>query len=321
MTSPATGLLAFDAIPIVDVSGLFSRNEAARRACGADIGKACREVGFFYAVNHGIGEGLLADVFRLGQEFFALPVAEKMAVELRRSKFMRGYFPLEGEITDPAAGRDLKEGFDMALELPLDDSDVVAGKPLHGPNQWPARPPGFRSTLQRYYDSLVELGRALSHGFALSLDLPEEFFTRHMSRPTAILRLLHYPKQRAIAQLGCGAHSDYGYLTILAQDEVGGLQVQNRAGDWVDAKPIPGAYVCNIGEMMAQWTNDRFAATKHRVISPPGRERYSIPFFFHPDFDTEVSCLPSCRSADDPPRYAPTTTGAHILKRLTESYV
>jgi isopenicillin N synthase-like dioxygenase len=147
-----------------------------------------------------------------------------------------------------------------------------------------------------------------------------------MQRPTAILRLLRYPPNpRAAAmtdgQLGCGAHSDYGYLTILAQDEVGGLQVQNRAGKWIDARPVPGAYVCNIGDMMAQWTNDRFAATQHRVISSPDRERYSIPFFFHPDFDTEVACLPSCQSADNPPRYAPTTTGAHILQRLQEAYV
>jgi isopenicillin N synthase-like dioxygenase len=166
----------------------------------------------------------------------------------------------------------------------------------------------------------------VSRGFALALDLKEDFFTRRMEHPTAILRLLRYPPNPQAAamqktQPGCGAHSDYGYLTILAQDSVGGLQVQNRAGKWIDAKPVPGAYVCNIGDMMAQWTNDRFAATQHRVVSSPDRERYSIPFFFHPDFDTEVACLPSCQSAENPPRYAPTTTGAHIVRRLQEAYV
>jgi isopenicillin N synthase-like dioxygenase len=319
-------LLAFDAIPVVDVGGLFSANLDARHAAGLAIGKACREVGFFYAVNHGIPQAQIDAVFAMAQRFFALPEREKMAVALSRSPFMRGYFPLEGEVLDPAIGGDWKEGFDLSLDLPLDDPDVVARKPLHGPNQWPVNPPGFRAVIQAYYDALTGLGRAVSRGFALALDLPEEFFVRRMARPTAILRLLHYPPNPHTArlddgQLGCGAHSDYGYLTMLAQDAVGGLQVQNRAGTWIDAKPIPGAYVCNIGDMMAQWTNDHFAATNHRVVSPAGRERYSIPFFFHPDFDTEVACLPSCRSEADPPRYPPTTTGAHILKRLKEAYV
>ncbi len=305
---------AFTEIPIIDIADLSAGDPAARRACGRLIGEACRDVGFFYVVNHGIAQTRIDEVFAAAQRFFALPEAEKMAVALARSPFMRGYFA------------DYKEGFDMALDLPLDDPDVVARKPLHGPNQWPPRPPEFRAIVQRYFDELIALGRTLSRGFALSLDLPEAFFTRRMQRPTAILRLLRYPPNplaaaMAATQPGCGAHSDYGYLTILAQDSVGGLQVQNRAGTWIDAKPVPGAYVCNIGDMMAQWTNDRFAATQHRVISSPDRERFSIPFFFHPDFDTEVACLPSCQSADNPPRYAPTTTGAHILQRLQEAYV
>ena len=319
-------LMAFDTIPVIDVAPLFAGDLAGRRACGKAIGRACREVGFFYIVNHGVAAQEIARVFAVAKRFFARPEAEKMAIALARSPFMRGYFPLEGEILDPTIGGDWKEGFDVALDLPLDDPAVVARTPLHGPNQWPARPPEFRSIVQGYFDRLIGLGRDLSRGFALALDLPEEFFVRRMARPTAILRLLRYPPNPHAAameksQPGCGAHSDYGYLTILAQDDVGGLQVQNRDGTWIDAKPIPGAYVCNIGDMMAQWTNDHFAATRHRVVSSPDRERYSIPFFFHPDFDTEVACLPSCQSAADPPRYAPTTTGAHILRRLQEAYV
>ena len=319
-------LRAFDAIPVIDIAGLFADSASARRSCGAAIGTACREVGFFYAVNHGIAPARIDEVFAMTKRFFAQPLAEKMVVALTRSPFMRGYFPLEGEVLDPALGADWKEGFDLSLDLPLDDPAVVAKKPLHGPNQWPANLPGFRRVVQAYYDDLVGLGRAVSRGFALSLDLPEDFFVRRMARPTAILRLLHYPPnpdaaKLSEAQLGCGVHSDYGYLTMLALDGVGGLQVQNRAGKWIDATPIRGAYVCNIGDMMAQWTNDRFAATNHRVVSPQGRERYSIPFFFHPDFDTEVACLPSCQSENDPPRYPPTTTGAHILQRLRAAYV
>jgi isopenicillin N synthase-like dioxygenase len=317
---------AFTEIPLIDISALFGADPAARLACGREIGRACRDVGFFYIVNHGIAHARIDEVFAVAQRFFALPGAEKMTIALARSPFMRGYFPIEGEVLDPALGGDYKEGFDMALDLPLDHPAVVVRKPLHGPNQWPARPPEFRPIVQRYFDDLIALGRTVSRGFALALDLAEDFFTRRMQHPTAILRLLRYPPNPQAAALektqpGCGAHSDYGYLTILAQDQVGGLQVQNRAGKWIDAKPVPGAYVCNIGDMMAQWTNDRFAATQHRVVSSPDRERYSIPFFFHPDFDTEVACLPSCQSADNPPRYAPTTTGAHIVRRLQEAYV
>jgi isopenicillin N synthase-like dioxygenase len=319
---------AFTEIPVIDVSCLFAPDPAARLACGKAIGAACRDVGFFYAVGHGVDEALRAEVFAIGREFFALPEAEKMAVAMANSPNFRGYFPLDGEITDPVLGADPKEGFDIAREIPWDDPDVIAAKPLLGPNQWPSRPAGFRPLVSRYYDSLTDLGRAISRGFALALDLPEDFFAGRMARPTAILRLLHYPAQANAKlmldangdPLGCGAHSDYGYLTILAQDDVGGLQVQNRAGRWVDAKPVAGAHVCNIGEMMAQWTNDRFAATKHRVISRPGIERFSIPFFFHPDYDTEIACLPSCQSRDEPPRYAPTTSGKYLLQRLSESY-
>ena len=322
-------LAAFTEIPIVDIAGLFSADAAARRACGHAIGAACRDVGFFYAVGHGVDEALRGEVFAAARRFFDLPTQEKMAVAMAKSRNFRGYLPLDGEVTDPLVGADPKEGFDIARELPWDDPDVIAAKPLLGPNQWPSRPRGFRDVLTRYYDSLTGLGRALSRGFALALDLDEDFFAQSMRRPTAILRLLRYPAQDESKimrdadgdPLGCGAHSDYGYLTILAQDAVGGLQVQNRAGRWVDARPVAGAYVCNIGEMMAQWTNDRFAATKHRVLSAPGRERFSVPFFFHPDYDTVLDCLPSCHSPSEPPRYAPTTSGRYLLKRLSESYV
>ena len=212
----------------------------------------------------------------------------------------------------------------MALELSPDDPDVRAGKPLHGPNQWPAAPAAFRPAMQRYYARLVELGKLLSTGFALALDLPEDFLIAKVNRPTAILRVLHYPPQKPQSPtdgMGCGAHSDYGYLTILAQDSVGGLQVLNRAGAWIDVPPVPGSFVCNIGELMSQWTNDAYTATKHRVVNLTGRERYSIPFFFHPNYDVEISCLPSCHGAGNPPRYAPVRSGDYIYKRLAESYL
>jgi len=215
-----------------------------------------------------------------------------MAVALARSPFMRGYFPLAGEVLDPALGGDWKEGFDMALDLPLDDPAVVARKPLHGPNQWPSRPPEFRRIVQRYFDDLVALGRTLSRGFALSLDLPEEFSRAHAApdRDTASAAL---PAQSACrgdgnTQPGCGAP-----FRLRVPDDPGAGRGRRAAGSepcrYVDRMrsrcPAPMSAIS--ATMMAQWTNDRFAATQHRVVSRPTASAYSIPFFFHPDFDTE----------------------------------
>jgi len=315
----------FDAIPLVDVSALGGRGEG-RRLCGKAIGAACREVGFFYVVNHGVAESLVREVFALAAEFFALPLEEKMAVAMKRSPWFRGYLPLGGETTDPVTGADPKEGFDVSLELPPSDLANAPFAHLRGPNQWPTRPARLRAALTAYYEALCDLGRRLSEGFALALDLPEDFFSSRLSHPTAILRILHYPPRKtlpamaAFPDVGCGAHSDYGYLTILAQDSVGGLQVQNRAGRWIDAVPTPGTFVCNIGELMARWTNDRFLATQHRVVSRHAGSRYSVPFFFHPNPEVMIDCLPGCLSTGEARRYAPIQSGTHIESRLREGY-
>jgi isopenicillin N synthase-like dioxygenase len=316
----------FSDIPVIDIGGLRSGSARERIACADSIGRACRDVGFFYVTNHGVDDRLVEDVYGVGAEFFALPREEKMRVAMSKSPWFRGYLPLGGETTDPAFGADPKEGFDISLDLPLSDPEVVAGKVLRGPNQWPAAPTRLRPVLSAYYDTLCDLGRVLSRGFALALDLPEDFFAARLARPTAILRVLHYPGNpqadlsAELPDFGCGAHTDYGYLTILAQDSNGGLQVQNTAGKWVDARPIKGSFVCNIGDMMAQWTNDEFRATQHRVVRRTKGSRYSIPFFFHPDPDVEIRCLESCMSDGRPSRYPPTTSGAHLLGRLKEGY-
>ncbi|HUI16607.1 MAG TPA: 2-oxoglutarate and iron-dependent oxygenase domain-containing protein [Alphaproteobacteria bacterium] len=315
----------FDAIPIIDVSALAGRGEGRRR-CGKAIGAACREVGFFYVANHGVEAGLVREVFALAAEFFALPLEEKMAVAMKRSPWFRGYLPLGGETTDPATGADPKEGFDISLELPPSDLETTPFAHLRGPNQWPARPVLLRPIFSAYYEALCDLGRSLSEAFALALDLPEDFFASRLSHPTAILRVLHYPPRAALPDLadfpdvGCGAHSDYGYLTILAQDSLGGLQVQNRAGKWIDAVPMPGTFVCNIGEMMARWTNDLFLATQHRVVSRHAGSRYSVPFFFHPNPEVMIDCLPGCLEAGAAQKYPPIQSGAHLESRLREGY-
>lgn len=328
-TSAPTGLagkrLDFSAIPIIDFGPFLSGDAAAKRRVAAALGKACREVGFFYLKNHGVDPALIDRTFAEAARFFALPPERKAEISVTRSKNHRGYFASGEENLDPAKQKagDFKEGVNIGRDLPPDDPDVLAGKPLHGPNQWPSGLPGWREAMQRYYDAMQALGGRLLGAFALAVDLPDDFFEDKITKPMTTLRLLHYPPQQGPIteeQLGCGAHTDFGCFTMLAQDEVGGLQVRNAAGEWIDAVPIPGSFVVNIGDMMARWTNDRFASTPHRVINASGRERYSMAYFFDPDFDADISCLPSCLAPGETPRYPPTTGGRHLLERIDATF-
>jgi isopenicillin N synthase-like dioxygenase len=315
--------VAFDSVPVIDIGALRAPDADAKRRTARAIGRACEEIGFLYVANHGVPAAMVERTFAEAKRFFALPLAEKMKIPLKASPNYRGYFPLKDEKTDVTAMGDLKEGFDLMRELGPDDPDVRAGKPLHGPNQWPENLPGFREAILAYYARMEELARTLLRGMALALELEEDWFADKTRKPLAYLRLLHYPPQAGAIdekEIGCGAHSDYGCLTILAQDEVGGLQLRNAAGEWIEAPPIPGTFVINLGDQMARWTNERFQATPHRVINRSGRERYSIPFFFDPDYDAVIECLPSCQGPGNPPKYPPITGGAHLLGMLNATF-
>jgi isopenicillin N synthase-like dioxygenase len=300
-----------DMIPAIDVSGL-NGSMAERQACAEQIGWACREIGFFTVVNHGVDLQSVHRTFDVAVRFFATPLAEKMKVALSAQSSFCGYFPLKGEVTDPLAGGDPKEGYDISFG---------------SANRWPENPPELKSVLTEYYTTMISLGRDLSRGFALALGLAEDFFAAKLDRPTAILRLLHYPPvdrvsdPGALPVTGCGAHSDYGYLTILAQDEQGGLQVETQSGRWVNVPPLAGAFVCNIGEMMARWTNNRFRATPHRVVRVACGSRFSIPFFFHPNPDVLIETLPTCYEAGGGAGYAPVTSGEYLYRRQSGAYL
>ena len=315
------GALPFDAIPVIDMAPFL--DGSGRADVAARIGEACRSSGFLYLANHGIPQALVDGAMAQARRFFALPDARKMAVHIALSPAGRGYFPLYAENTDPAQHADLKEGFDLGRDLPTDHPDVRRGKPLHGPNVWPADLPGFRDAIEAYRAALMRLAATLMEAFALSLCLDAGFFRPMTNEAMGALRLLHYPPQTASTAanaVGCGAHTDYGCLTILAQDANGGLQVQGRDGGWVAAPPVPGALIVNLGDQMARWTNDVFAATPHRVINLSGQERYSMPFFFEPNFDAVISCLDTCRSGDDPPKYADVVAGEYLLSRLNATF-
>jgi len=199
---------------------------------------------------------------------------------------------------------------------------VAAGTPLHGPNLWPDLP-GWRAVMEAYYAEMEALGRMLLQAFAVALGMGETFFDDWLEAPMTTLGPLHYPPQTGHiteAQIGAGAHTDYGCLTMLAQDDAGGLQVRNAAGLWIDAPPVPGSFVVNIGDMMERWTNGVFTSTLHRVINISGRERFSLPFFFDPDFSAPVECLETCLAPGATPKYPPTTAGKHLLDMINASF-
>ena len=311
------------ALPVVDISALSAPDPEARAAVGRAIRAACLDKGFMYVVGHGIDPGLRAAVLAQAAAFFALPEAEKLVVSMAHSPCNRGYEPIRGQTLEAGAPPDLKESFYSGTDLPLDDPRVQAGKFNHGPNQWPAGMPAFRAALEAYFDAMQALSERLMRGLALSLELPEDHFDAFCVDAMCNLRLIHYPPQPANplpGEKGCGAHTDWGALTLLMQDDAGGLQVHDEGQGWVDAPPVPDSYVVNLGDMIARWTNDRYRSTMHRVVNLSGRERYSVPFFFSGNPDAPVICLPGCHSEAEPPKYAPTTAEAHLREMYARTY-
>jgi isopenicillin N synthase-like dioxygenase len=315
-----------DHLPIIDLTLFLHGSPAERKSVAVAIGQACRDIGFFAITYHDVPTDLVERTFAQCAEFFALPTEEKAAISIRQSQNHRGWFEVGGENLDPAkqtyAG-DYKEGIKIGQDLPPHHVLVQQGVALHGPNQWPARPAEFTPTLREYYYVMTSLARQLLRGFALALEIDETFFDDKFSRPMATAGPLHYPPQTGQiteTQLGAGAHTDFGALTIVAQDDVGGLQVRSLAGTWIDVPPLPGAFIVNVGDMMARWTNDLFTSTVHRVINVSGRERYSIPFFFDPNYDAPVVALATCVSDERPVKYPPTTGMDHLLEMINASF-
>lgn len=311
--------IAVEKIPLIDLTGLIGAEDDApgARAVAQEIAFALENIGFFYVTGHGVPDALNAGAFEMAKRLFALPLEEKMALHIKHSgPALRGYTELFGENTDPTRTQDLKEVFDIGPER-------AETRPFFGPNPWPPSLPALAPLMQEYLSAMQSLGKTLLRGIALSLGLPGDYFVAMTQDPVSIQRIIHYPSQEKVSDdriIGIGAHTDYGCLTILNQDAVGGLQIINRDGVWIDAPHIPGSFVINIGDMVQRLTNDRYIANLHRVINTSGRERYSLPFFFDVDFETEFRPLPSCVSAQNPARYAPIICGAHKWARYKASF-
>lgn len=304
----------FDQIPVIDIAGFEGSD-------GFDVAKQIRDAlvssGFFYVKGHAVPERLRASAFDALATFFARPLDEKMALHISKSgTALRGYTEVFGENADPKNTRDLKEIFDIGPEKPAGTG------PFFGPNQWPDVP-GFQDTFAEYHAQMLRLARLLLEGVALSLDLPRNWFADKVDDPISVLRTLHYPAQTGKVDpkmIGIGAHTDYGALTILAQDTVGGLQVVNRDKVWVAAPPLPGTFVINIGDMLQRLTNKVYVANLHRVVNTSGQERYSIPFFFDGNPDAEFAPLPSLITPENPARYDPIQVGPHMWNRYKASF-
>jgi len=279
---------AFSHIPVIDIQALVS-GTGDRHAVAAQIGQACRESGFFYVVGHGEDAGLQRRLVELSREFFAQDPQTKLEIGMARGgRAWRGYFPVGRELT--SGQPDLKEGIYFGAELAADHPLVQAGTPMHGPNLFPAHPARLRETVLDYMAAMTQLGHTLMAGIALSLGLPEPYFAeRYMADPLILFRIFNYPPAPPGDQgaWGVGEHTDYGVLTILKQDESGGLQVKSRAR-WIDAPPVAGSFVCNIGDMLDRMTGGLYRSTPHRVRSLSGRNRLSFPFFFDPNFRAAV---------------------------------
>lgn len=279
-------------LPVIDVGPLRSRT-ANRQVAVDAIRTACRDVGFFYVVNHGVDEALQQRLDDLSRDFFRRDTAEKMRIAMVHGGLAwRGYFPVEGEMT---SGRpDLKEGIYFGAELQADHPDVRAGLPLHGTNLFPEGIPEFKQIVLDYLSEMTALGHALMEGIAASLGLHADYFAQHYTAdPLVLFRIFHYPQPEPerVGSWGVGEHTDYGFLTILKQDHNGGLEVRTRQG-WIAAPPIAGSFVCNIGDMLDRLTGGMFLSTLHRVRNTSGQSRLSFPFFFDPNFHAAVKPIP-----------------------------
>ena len=306
---------------MIDMAPLFSGSDSEARSVAAEIRRASIEVGFFYVRGHNVSQELMQDMLRAAQAFFAR--SEEWKCQIQVNSAHRGYVPFAQTTLGRAYKPDLKESLNFAFPFKADDPYLEGGKPLIGLNQWPVDDPTLRKIAERYYAGVFELGQKLLGGFALALDLDRNFFRPLYSHPLVRARLVHYPSQtegQGEGQFGAAPHTDWGCITVLWQDDVGGLQVRNRSGQWIDAPPIDGSFVINIGDMLARWSNDLFVSTPHRVANASGRERYSIPVFYDPDFETVVECLPNCSSAANPPKYARTIAGEYIAAQYDKAY-
>ena len=311
-------------IPVIDVSDLGT-SSAVDAAIESALLEAYGTWGFGYVIGHPIPHELIDRVFAASRAFHAQPLADRMAIELDHNH--RGFIPMRvsTDVTssvETVTKPNVSESFMMMRESAPDSPEVIGGDYLAGPNQWPMGVPGFRETLEEYNAVMTRFAHTMIERFSAALG-DDGTLTASFAPPTTWLRLLHYPPQDPQSpsdEYGSAPHTDFGAITLLAQDDVGGLSVRTPQGEWADVPPVPYAYVMNVGDMLQRWSNGRLLSTPHRVTNRTGRERYSIPFFYDPSVRATVAPLASCVSPERPAQFAPEVVGDFLRHELEASY-
>lgn len=315
-------------LPVISIAPLVSGADNAAETASA-LSRASRESGFFYIIDHGIDPELMLRLEALSRAFFALPDSEKMEIRMELAgRAWRGYFPVGAELTSGMP--DQKEGIYFGAELPSSHSRVAAGIPLHGASLFPDLD-GFRETVLAYLNEMTQLGHTLMRGLALGLDLDAGYFEdRYTTDPLVLFRIFHYPPLPESASAretwSVGEHTDYGLLTMLLQDDTGGLQIKS-GGCWIEAPPIAGSFVCNIGDMLERMTGGLFRSTPHRVRNRGSHGRLSFPFFFDPNWDAEIQPIRTPETASASARWDGEsvfdfagTYGEYILRKVSRVF-
>lgn len=319
-------------VPTIDLTPWREGDEAARRAVAAAVDDAGQALGFLQVVGHGVPAGVVDAMRSATDEFFALDLAEKLQCCSPRAEVNRGYAALGTETLTYSLGvarpPDLFEAFNIGPDVvDLTDAAVAAERHrIFAPNIWPERPASLRPALTTYFAAVAELARTLTDVFALALGLPDRYFRAFSRHSTDTMRVINYERRSgdpepATGQMRMGAHTDYGILTVLYADAVPGLQIVGPEGTWLDVLPTVGGFVVNLGDLTAQWTNDRWRSTVHRVVPPPlgtdgTAKRRSVAFFHDGDHDALIECLPTCVSDTNPARYPPVLAGEHLMGKL-----
>lgn len=314
------------AVPVVDLAPFLHGGPAGRLESARAFGRAMERSGFATIVNHGVAPALVKDTYRCAREFFAQPEAAKRRLTPPEKTKGRGYLPMRIEsVAATLSGATPPDLCEALVFASLQRERAGMGLP----NYWPEEPPELAARVNAYFDAMLLLARRLMRMSAMALELPEDWFEPMYREPALTLRFVNYPDQEEPpepGQLRYGAHHDYGGLTILRQDDApGGLQICDAAGAWHDVPPHPDAFVINVGDLMARWTNGRWRSTLHRVVNPAreltgSTQRLSMVAFTGPNAATEVSCLPTCCSADNPPRHAPVNAQAYVQAKLAASH-
>ena len=320
MTYAVSKTIEIEKIPVIDVKPLRAGTLENAHSVALEIRQAAEEIGFFYIRNHGVPESVIKKSYSAAKDFFNLPKVVKNNVKINSNH--HGYLCFGEAKMEQAESVDLKESFVWGLDLPDEHPSVTMENPFLGRNQWPVEIPEFKKSVYPFFEAGLQCGLDMMRAFALGMGLPEDSFLKATDEPIARSSIIHYPPQSenlGEEQFGVAPHTDYGCLTLLWQDQVGGLEVQNREGEWVTAHPIDNTLVVNVGDLLMRWTNEGFISTPHRVVNRKGQERYSMVIAWDPNFDTIVDPSIVCQNGALP-LYSPLSCGDYVLSRFDSSF-